>query len=893
MAGRRHNPGAGTNIVWRLVGRQAELQRLKSALVDDRRCVVLAGRTGVGKSRLGQEALDVCRAAGFEIARVTATRASSGIPLGAFAPLLPVGEPQRGAVDDRANLLHRCADTLARRAGGKPLVLGVDDAHLLDDMSATLVHQVAESGAVIVIATVRSGEFAPDPVVTLWKSGLAERIELEGLSQADVGEALTAALGGQVDEAAVTDLMSRSRGNMLFLRELVAGALAEGALRDEGGVWRLVGELHPTDRLVELVESRLEGLTPEERELMEVVAFGEPLGAAELNWLSSEAVAEGLERKALLRTSSDRTRLSVRLGHPIYGEVLRGRMPGLRARAIARSLAESVEATGARRREDLLRVATWRLVGGGAEPELMYKAAVEARWRYDFSLAEQLARAAVDEGAGFKAEVLAAQLASLQGRTEQADTELEELARQARTPSEQGLVALIRLDNRVIYSGAIDEGLRIAKESEEILPPSELLDEIVARRAALLLAKDGPRSAVAAVEPLLRRATGRALAWACMPGAFSLARMGRIEEALDAAHRGYQAQCELTTPTDWYPFMHAWYEAVALDHAGRFAEAERLSLARYHEGVQNRSLEQQAIFSWQLSKPVAECGHIDDAIRHAQRAISIYRQLGRPQFMHFSLIYLGQALALGGRPQEAQEALRDLEELGMGPSYFMGIDFLLTQGWAEASVGNVRQAVDKFTEAGDEGERVGDLVGALAALHAQARVGYAKQVVDRLSVLAERVEGPLAAGRAAHTRALANGDARGLEAASEEFERMGATLLAAEAAADSSVAWSKADDNRAQTAAERRASWLSSLCPGADTPALRAIATRARLTPAEWEAAQLAASGLSNREIAAELTVSVRTVENRLQHVYGKLGVGSRRALTEALSMVDSRQSGQ
>ncbi|HTK61706.1 MAG TPA: LuxR C-terminal-related transcriptional regulator [Pseudonocardia sp.] len=890
MAGRHADGGVPRRIEWRLVGRDEELSRLRTALLEDRRSIVLAGRTGVGKSRLGQEALEMCRLAGFAIARVTATRASSGIPLGAFAPLLPAGEPpQRGAVDDRANLLHRCAEVLISRAGGKPLVLGVDDAHLLDDVSATLVYQVAETTPAIVLATVRSGELAPDPIVNLWKSGLAERVELEGLGSADVAEALTCALGGQVDEAAVTDLMARSRGNMLFLRELVMGALGEGALHEDGGLWRLVGELHPTDRLVELVEARLEGLTPEERDLMEIVAMGEPLGPAELNWLSSEAVAESLERKVLLRTSTERSRFTVRLSHPLYGEVLRGRMPGLRARAIARSLAESVETTGGRRREDLLRVATWRLIGGGAEPDFMYKAAVEARWRYDFALAEQLARAAVDEGAGFQASVLAAQLASLQGRSAEADAELGALAQEASTPTEQGLVALIRLDNRVIYSGTIDEGLRIAHESESTLPPSELRDEIAARRGALLLAKEGPRSAVAALEPLLVRATGRALVWACMPGSYSLARMGRIDQALDAARRGYRAQCELTTPTDWYPFMHAFYEAEALDHAGRFSEAERLSQTRYQEGVQNRSLEQQAIFSWQMSKPVAERGHIDKAVRHAQKAMSIYRQLGRPQFIDFCLIYFAQALALAGRGGEAREALQDLERLGMGPSYFMGVDFLLTQGWTEAADGgNLRQAKDKFLEAADEGERVGDLVGATAALHSAARVGYAREVRRRLSGLAESVEGELAAARAVHTCALVEGDAGRLAAVSVTFEKMGATLLAAEAAADSSVFWAKSDDRRA-VAAERRADFLSSQCAGAQTPALRTVESRAKLTPAEWEAAQFAANGWSNRQIADELVVSVRTIENRLQHVYGKLGVKGRRALAAELASIESQ----
>jgi len=483
--------------------------------------------------------------------------------------------------------------------------------------------------------------------------------------------------------------------------------------------------------------------------------------------------------------------------------------------------------------------------------------------------------------------VLAAQLASLQGRSAQADTEFATLARKAQTAAERGLVALTRLDNRVIYSGTIDEGLRIAKESEEMLPPSELRDEIVARRAALLLAKEGPRSAVATVEPLLIRATGRALAWACMPGAYSLARMGRIEEALDAARRGYRAQCDLTAPTDWYPFMHAFYEAEALYHAGRFTEAERLSTARYQEGVQNRSLEQQAIFSWQMAKPAADRGHIDDAVRQARKAIAIYRQLGRPQFIDFCLIYLAQALALAGRPAEAREALRDLERLGIGPSYFMGVDFLVAHGWTEASGGSLRQAKEKFAEAADEGERVGDLVGALAALHAAARVGYARYVNDRLAGLAESVEGELAAARAAHTRALADADPRGLESASAAFEKMGATLLAAEAAADLSVSWARVGDRRACMSAGRRAAFLTSQCPGADTPALRAVETRARLTPAEWEAAQLAAAGRSNHEIAAELVVSVRTVENRLQHVYGKLGVSSRRALGEALATVE------
>jgi DNA-binding CsgD family transcriptional regulator len=137
-----------------------------------------------------------------------------------------------------------------------------------------------------------------------------------------------------------------------------------------------------------------------------------------------------------------------------------------------------------------------------------------------------------------------------------------------------------------------------------------------------------------------------------------------------------------------------------------------------------------------------------------------------------------------------------------------------------------------------------------------------------------------------HALALADRDPEALEAVSETFDRLGADLLAAEATADAAVAWRRRGDQRAGIAAERRAGWLASRCEGADTPALRGGEARARLTAAEWEAAQLAASGRSNKQIAEDLTVSVRTIENRLQHVYGKLGISSRAELAGALDMM-------
>lgn len=77
---------------------------------------------------------------------------------------------------------------------------------------------------------------------------------------------------------------------------------------------------------------------------------------------------------------------------------------------------------------------------------------------------------------------------------------------------------------------------------------------------------------------------------------------------------------------------------------------------------------------------------------------------------------------------------------------------------------------------------------------------------------------------------------------------------------------------------------LAERCEGAVTPALSRIDAPALLSPAERDTALLAAAGRSNKEIAQELHLSVRTVEGRLQRAYTRLGVGSRRELAEALN---------
>ena len=871
---------------WPLTGRAGELHRLHDLVAGtDSPGVMIAGPAGVGKTRLALEGLRLAEAAGMATARITATRAASSLPFGALAPLLPAAHHgETGGVDDRADLLRRSAAALVDRAEGRRLALLVDDAHLLDDASATLLQQLAGTTSAFVLATLRTGEAAPEPVTALWKDGVVERLELVGLDARAIAQLLEAALRGPVDRATIAHLAVRCQGNVLFLRELVLGALHDGSLGDDGGLWRLVAPLCPSERLIELVEARLGRLDSAERRLLEVVSFGEPLGPAELRAVADPAVAEALEWKGLLVSRRDGHRAEVRLGHPLYGDVLRSRVSALRVPQIARVLAEAVEGMGARRREDILRVATWRLQGGGAQPEPMLAAATTARWRYDFPLAERLAAAAIDAGAGFDAEFLAAQLACLHGRSDEADGRLRTLAAKAADDAQRGAVAIAHLDCLAIYMSQMEAGLEMAERSEATIADPVWRGEIAARRAVILLGLEGPRAAHEVAMEVLEHAQGRALVWACMIGSFSAYRLGRVGEAVKLSERGHLTHLALTQPMDWYPWIHPWLRCEALAAGGQFRDAESLAMRHYQQGLTEGSTEAQAFFCWHLATVVGERGRVQTAARHAREGIALFRELGRPHYMGECLIGLVTALALAGRPEEATEALAALDALEVSATLFKPIELGIARAWTAASSGNLPRAQRLLEETADEGRRIGDRLGEASALHGLARLGRAREVADRLEAVARSIEGDLAPARVAHARALAASDADGLLGVSEAFAAMGAELLAAEAAADAAVALRRGNDSRKAAAAERRAAELASRCEGASTPALQAIGTRAQLTPVERQVALLAAGGRSNKLIAQELFLATRTVENHLQHVYEKLGIGGRTELTEALN---------
>lgn len=234
-----------------LMSREAEFGRILARLREPEPVAfVLAGEAGVGKTRLATEVAKAAAAdLGFATARAAATRSAAAIPFGPFARFLP--EAARG---DLLALLRQASDAILVRAGpARKLLLVVDDAQLLDDGSAALVHQLVQEQTCSVVASMRTPGQAPDPVTALWKDGLAERIDLSCWDEAQTEAVLAAVLGGPVARASVRRLWEVSRGNALYLRELLIGAAGEIAAR-------LVLSVRTVDNHLQNVYSKL-GIT--------------------------------------------------------------------------------------------------------------------------------------------------------------------------------------------------------------------------------------------------------------------------------------------------------------------------------------------------------------------------------------------------------------------------------------------------------------------------------------------------------------------------------------------------------------------------------------------------------------------------------------------------------
>ena len=217
-------------------------------------------------------------------------------------------------------------------------------------------------------------------------------LDLQPLSPVEVAKLLEAALpGGMVTARLARWVAERSAGNPLYCRELVLAALAAGSIGRDGGLWQQAGPPVLSTRLTELLHERLGVLADAEREALELVVLAEPVELDLLERLAGPRLLATLEQRRLIAVDGTAP-LRVRLGHPLYGDVIRQDLGEVRRRQLGQVLADALEERGDADPRSLLRVAIWRLDSGTAQPGLLTRAAYAAsicltrRWRCDWVL---------------------------------------------------------------------------------------------------------------------------------------------------------------------------------------------------------------------------------------------------------------------------------------------------------------------------------------------------------------------------------------------------------------------------------------------------------------------------------------------------------------------------
>lgn len=238
--------------------RDSTREQLVSAFGGSKLGAVLVGQAGVGKTALARAVAKDITSKRPRITShwVSGTASARLVPFGAFSHLVEVadaGEP--------ATLLRTARESLCREAPGG-LLLAVDDAHHLDTLSATLVHQLAVTESARLLLTARAGEPAPDAITALWKDDILARVDIQPFSRDETAKMLERVLGGPVETVSADKVFTVSDGNLLYLRHLVEGALSSGALRRVEGVWQLRGEMILTPSIRHVVRLGLPKMLP-------------------------------------------------------------------------------------------------------------------------------------------------------------------------------------------------------------------------------------------------------------------------------------------------------------------------------------------------------------------------------------------------------------------------------------------------------------------------------------------------------------------------------------------------------------------------------------------------------------------------------------------------------
>ncbi|WP_159697840.1 AAA family ATPase [Arthrobacter sp. 18067] len=879
-----------------LVGRDAELDLATEILRQEGAgAVLLVADPGIGKTALAGEI--AARLAGeMVVMRVHGSPALSAVPYGVLAPYL-LDLPVEQATSPVAILREFWSQFEKRRGGeGARLLLIVDDAHDLDEGSTQILAELVTAGWARLVATSRPRPGLPAALLQLWYDGLAERLELHPLDHGSVTELAEKTLGGTVMASAADVLHSVSEGNPLLLRCLLDDSRADGNLVRRNGVWLLTRALSGSgEGLAEVVRNRVLRTSEAEREAMYVIALSEPVPAAVLDTqVGRDTVRALMDSRLVLATNGPGSPL--KMWHPMYSEALRqivspARSLQIRQRMVQHLLAEPPTAEG------LLRLVSWALdCGADVDDEQLLQAAFLAAKLLQNPLAMAAAGKVSSEVLRPRARAVMAMVNYNDGDFSTAVRLLEEdlgfLDADTSGPVGAGLLwAAARAAAGDSSADIVADARAAAATLIKGRPTSDPMVGLVGRHARALelaaLAHDGHYGELREGLERFAELLGTDAPDFVMNRVFLLAMqcelltvVGRAAEALEA---GREALALLDAPTDdllyFSDFVLARYTLAALE-AGDWGAAGS-ALDRYSASSALGLIVFGGDIQTLKGLSLLRQGRLEQATELLAPAVEALR-INDPQ----RLQGLGSALAFYAAAKSGDAALAarlagEQDEAAAGGAYVGALsELFILAGQELVAKGSGLDKLRKLPESGPLHRWPGIL---LQNLVLRAELGDV-QAMESIKEAASSMSGAWAAGWQSMAAAHLDGEGQG-------FVNAGNLLAAAGMPGPAAVAFDKAAlsfDAEGKRPEARQAAVLRDVSEASLGDALvhdpSAEADRSvPLTRREQDIVALAVSGLTDRQIAEKLMVSVRTVEGHLYRSYAKLGIRRREDLGAAV----------
>jgi DNA-binding CsgD family transcriptional regulator len=897
-----------------VIGRGAELEaidRLLESLAGGPAALLLEGEPGIGKTTLMRAGVEAAADHGARVLACAPSAPETRLAYAALADLLagigdgalePLPAPQRDAL--AAALLRAdpgVADVQGRAvatgllslleglADEGPVLLAIDDLQWLDRPTARVVEFAARrlTGRVGLLASRRTGEHSA--TIELRAPERLERRELAPLEIGELGRVVGERAQRRLTPAALARVHETSGGNPFYALELARLLPADGPLP---------ATLPLPASLEEIVAARLSGIDGALEEVLLAVATLADPTVELLERALRRDVVELLD-EAELRGVLEIAGGHVRFTHPLLASGVYARAPNGRRRALHQRLSSAVSDVEERARH-------LALAGAPDAIAALDEGARSVRARGAPDAAAELLELALGLGGGPELRVRAAEHHFDAGDAHRAQALLEEAIPLLAdgSPRAQALLMLGEFrykDDSFPEAHELLERARAEAEGDE-----RLLSMIELRQAYTHYNLARPQEAATTARSALRRARqlddqgliAQALALTVIAD-FALGR-GLDEPGLRTALDLQVA--DLRTGAEFYPaliasFLFLWVGA--FDEARTQLDAVRALYAARGE--------QQAL-AWSCFICVwleTWSGDLAAADRWAEEAAERLDLLGTVNGQALGLAAQAQADAYAGRVEEGrrhcQESQALFESAGWGWSWFPR----MARGFLELSARDPEAALDALEPLADaavasglpEPVHAGMLFSgdAAEALVAVGRIDEAEALVRLLEQRGAALDRPWALAVGARCRGLilaAGADVAGAERALERalaaHERLampierGRSLLvlgrlrrrlrkrrAAKAALDEALAIFEAVGSPVWAEQVRAEIACLGLRPG----------TPDELTASEQRVAALAAAGMTNREVAASLSISPKTVEAHLARAYRKLGIRSRAEL--------------